>query len=342
MRNIFPLVTICIPVYNGSRFLQQCMESAISQDYPNIEILVLDDCSTDNSMSVIEKYANLHPKIRVCQNLQNTGLVGNWNRCLELAKGEWIQFMFQDDYFTDKDSIGKAMAELLKTACELVIFDRNYIFEPGVPELKKQYYEDHLLRIKNYYQSEPVVLDKDFLSELFRFHFYVNFIGEPIVGIFSKNLVERYGKFDDEFAGICDFEFWLRICTNQAWLFMPLALVNFRVHQESESARIEKTACRYTDIISMFNKIILNDGFKNLRTYLGNRNAENSFEKEINELFSDLYSRKGSLYKLLNAHSVKELNSRPALFPRPGFKFIRRRLKYKLGLLFTRSSKRAK
>lgn len=333
--DVIPLVTICIPVYNGSRYLHQSIESAIGQDYPNMEILILDDCSTDNSMSIIEHYAGLHTTIRACRNEENTGLVGNWNRCLELARGEWIQFMFQDDYFRAEDSISLAMAEVAKTTCELVIYDRNYIFEPGVPDLKKQFFQHHLPRIKNFYPSAPVVLDKDVLSELFRFHFFVNFIGEPITGIFRKSLVGRYGNFDAQFSGICDFEFWLRICTNQQWLFMPLALVNFRVHQESESSKTEKTAFKYTDIISMFSKIMVDEGFTNLRTYLSSRNAENSFDRAITELLSDLYSRKGTLYKKLKKYSSEEPNCRPDLFPRPGFRFIRRRLQYKLAVMLT-------
>ena len=84
-----PLVSICIPVYNGEKYLAQALESCIGQTYPNVEIIVCDDRSSDNSLEVIAALSS--PLIRIHQNEKNLGLVGNWKKCIEMAKGEWIK-----------------------------------------------------------------------------------------------------------------------------------------------------------------------------------------------------------------------------------------------------------
>src|SRR5918994_2167278 len=90
-------VSICIPTYNGARFLDDCMESARGQSFDDLDILVVDDQSSDETLSIVSKHAGLDSRVRIEQNPRRLGLVGNWNRCVELARGEWIKFVFQDD-----------------------------------------------------------------------------------------------------------------------------------------------------------------------------------------------------------------------------------------------------
>ena len=94
-------VSICIPVYNGSAYLDTCIESAIKQTYSDFEIIIVDDQSTDNSLSVIKKWQEKYDKIRLYINEKNQGLTGNWNTCMNHASGEWIKFLFQDDYLKE-------------------------------------------------------------------------------------------------------------------------------------------------------------------------------------------------------------------------------------------------
>jgi glycosyltransferase involved in cell wall biosynthesis len=98
-----PLVTIMIPTYNQAAFLTRAIDSAIAQDYPNMEIVVSDDNSTDNTTGVITKYAD---KVRISRNQTNLGRVGNYKHTLEnLARGEWVINLDGDDYFTDNGYI---------------------------------------------------------------------------------------------------------------------------------------------------------------------------------------------------------------------------------------------
>jgi glycosyltransferase involved in cell wall biosynthesis len=92
-----PLVSVCIPTYNGAKYLKECLDSVLAQTFTDFEVLIVDDKSSDETLSIAQEYATYDPRFRVIQNECNLGLVGNWNRCVELAQGEWIKFIFQDD-----------------------------------------------------------------------------------------------------------------------------------------------------------------------------------------------------------------------------------------------------
>src|SRR5262245_62172633 len=89
-----PLVSILIPCYNSERWIGHAIESALGQTWPNKQVIVLDDGSTDNSLNVIRQYEG-HLR---WESGQNRGGGYARNRLLELASGEWIQFLDADDY----------------------------------------------------------------------------------------------------------------------------------------------------------------------------------------------------------------------------------------------------
>lgn len=93
------LVSIIVPNYNHRNFLIQRIESILNQTYQNIEIILLDDCSTDGSRSIVEQFRN-HPKVRhIVYNEQNSGSpFRQWEKGVSLAKGEWIWIAESDDY----------------------------------------------------------------------------------------------------------------------------------------------------------------------------------------------------------------------------------------------------
>lgn len=94
-----PLVSIIVPVFNVEEYLARCIDSLISQTYKNIEIILIDDGSTDNSPSICDEYANLYSNIRVIHQI-NMGLSGARNSGLEVAKGEYVTFVDSDDWLS--------------------------------------------------------------------------------------------------------------------------------------------------------------------------------------------------------------------------------------------------
>jgi glycosyltransferase involved in cell wall biosynthesis len=93
----FPLVSILIPVYNREKIVQQSIESALSQTYENFEIIIVDNCSTDNTWSVLQEYASTNEKIKIYRNELNFGPVINWQKCISYAQGDLIKIVFSDD-----------------------------------------------------------------------------------------------------------------------------------------------------------------------------------------------------------------------------------------------------
>src|SRR4030042_6580522 len=89
------LVSVCIPSYNGARWIREAIDSAQAQTYKPLEIVIVDDASTDNTLEIIRSYRD--PRIRIEVNKKNLGPINNWNRCIKLAKGSLIKFLHQDD-----------------------------------------------------------------------------------------------------------------------------------------------------------------------------------------------------------------------------------------------------
>lgn len=89
-------ISVIIPVYNSERYLEKCLSSVIAQTYHDLEILCIDDGSTDNSSKILQMYAARDPRINVFSQ-KNSGVSAARNRGLELATGEWISFVDSDD-----------------------------------------------------------------------------------------------------------------------------------------------------------------------------------------------------------------------------------------------------
>ncbi len=92
------LVSIIIPVYNRVTLVVKAIETAINQTYSNIEVVIVDNCSTDGTWDVLQQYANKDQRIKVFRNAENIGPVRNWEACLNQCKGEFVKVLFSDDW----------------------------------------------------------------------------------------------------------------------------------------------------------------------------------------------------------------------------------------------------
>lgn len=97
MKSALPLISIIVPVYNSQRTLSKCVDSLLIQDYPNIEIVLVDDGSKDDSHSICTKYAGKDNRIKVISQV-NSGVSTARNNGVSIAQGEWICFVDSDDY----------------------------------------------------------------------------------------------------------------------------------------------------------------------------------------------------------------------------------------------------
>ena len=120
-----PLVSIIVPVYNVSKFLPQCMDSLIRQSYHNIEIIAVNDGSTDNSLEILSRYAQKFPQIKIISQA-NAGLSAARNTGIDASKGEYLCFVDSDDWM-DTDTCQKAIEAVQKSNVDIVCW--NYVKE---------------------------------------------------------------------------------------------------------------------------------------------------------------------------------------------------------------------
>lgn len=160
-----PEVSVIVPNYNHARFLQQRLNSILEQTFQDYEVIILDDCSTDNSREIIDQYRD-HPKVtEIVFNETNGGTPFlQWQKGMELAKGKWIWIAESDDYATPdflenvlsiatrEDNVGVAYAgshwvnETGKIGKDLSSYTESF-FRKGIDEIKQKLY--HVCTIQN-------------------------------------------------------------------------------------------------------------------------------------------------------------------------------------------------
>ena len=92
-----PKVSILIPVYNRAKIILETLNSAVNQSYKNIEVIIVDNKSTDNTYEVIKRFSKAYPNVKIYQNDENIGPVKNWRKCLSYATGEYVKILWSDD-----------------------------------------------------------------------------------------------------------------------------------------------------------------------------------------------------------------------------------------------------
>ncbi len=120
-------ISVIVAVYNTEKYVKKCIESLLNQTYDNIEIVVVEDCSTDNSKKVIQKYKD-NKKIKLLYNEKNSGLSYSRNRGLKEATGEYIGYIDSDDY-VEKDYFEKLINSIVKNKSEIAICDMKIVYE---------------------------------------------------------------------------------------------------------------------------------------------------------------------------------------------------------------------
>lgn len=115
-----PLISVIVPVYNMEKYLERCINSLITQTYENLEIILVNDCSTDNSEKIIENYTKLDDRIKCINHEKNRGLFQARITGSKLAKGKYIAFVDSDDYIS-VDWYRKLLRQAEDTSSDMVI-----------------------------------------------------------------------------------------------------------------------------------------------------------------------------------------------------------------------------
>ena len=229
-----PLVTVCIPTYNGAAHLSECLESVCLQTYREVEILVVDDCSTDQTAHIISEYQKRDRRLRFVRNARNLGLTGNWERCAQLAKGDYIKFAFQDDVLYPQciDVLMRSMQRGVRFA----FCAREFVADDGTDKALLNGLERGRRRITELFAGRRLLSPELFCQSVLD-SMQMNIVGEPTVTLMHRDVLTRYGHFNPDFVQIIDFEYWCRVGANESISYVPEVLAKFRLHAGSETSR---------------------------------------------------------------------------------------------------------
>jgi len=212
--------SVIIPSYNSSAYVRDAVDSALAQTYKDIEVIVVDDGSTDDTKQVLEPYIRGN-KIKYIHQA-NRGLSGARNTGIKAAKGEYIALLDADDIFLP-EKIEKQVAHLEShPECDVSYCDL-YHFNDGEPNV--------LLKLNYRYYS-----GKEVLPNLLRQSFIA-----PVTVVFRKSVFERFGYFDEAMRQFAeDLEFWLRLSYGGAQIcFLPEILAKLRLRGEGNIQSLE-------------------------------------------------------------------------------------------------------
>lgn len=149
-----PAVSVIIPVRNSGRYFRECLDSVIGQTLHNIEIIIIDDASTDGSNAVAEAYAAQDSRITVIHHNESTGAGPARNDGMAIAKGEYIAFMDSDDLYPSPDVLYKLYSKAIEKNVNICGGSLVYINEDGTHKTEQLKYQKFL--------SEGLVYYKDY------------------------------------------------------------------------------------------------------------------------------------------------------------------------------------
>ncbi len=214
-------VSVCIPTYNYGNYIAETIESVLAQNFSDFELLIIDDCSKDQTADVVESYARKDPRIRFIVNKVNLGMVENWNSCIAQARGEYIKFVFGDDLLASPDAVGR-MVSLLDNniTVSLACSARNLIDESS-----------HVTEIESHFDS-GIMTGTDVINLCLADQ--GNLIGEPSVVMFRKSQARR--GFNSNYMQIVDLEMWFHLLEQGSFAFVNEPLCSFRIHGKQQTA----------------------------------------------------------------------------------------------------------
>lgn len=217
-----PLVSVCIPAYNNAGYIKDTIESILGQTYQNIELIIVDDNSKDDTLKIVQSIED--KRVKVYHNDENLGMVGNWNKCLSLATGDYIKLICADD-MVDQNAIeieAKAMME--NPTANLVESDTRLVDING----KKtgafhRYHKSGLVNGKKVAKASLI---------------FQNFFGAPVNNLIRRTALENVGYFDTSFTYILDFDMWIRLaCSGDVFIIHQL-LNSFRIRNDSNTGNL--------------------------------------------------------------------------------------------------------
>ena len=227
-----PLVTVCIPCYNGERFIAQTLESVLNQSLKDLEVVVVDDASTDRTFTVLKGFSD--PRIRLSRNEQNLGMGENWNRAVSYGRGKYVKLLCEDDLL-DPHCLERQVSILENPSHRQVVLtvcNRNIINHRDQVVLKRR---------RSVFFG--IVCGPELIRRSIRMG--TNLIGEPVVGLFRKSAIKKQELVDSSNPFLSDMSLWAELLRAGDAFVDAECLASFRISENAASTRIglRQAAC---------------------------------------------------------------------------------------------------
>ncbi len=289
-----PKVSVIVAVYNSGRFIRQTLDSILAQTLEDIEIILVDDGSKDESLDILNEYAKADPRIRVLVNTEESdGAASARNLGLAHANGEYLSILDSDDFF-EADMLEKAYKRAKETSADVVVFDGYRYDDRNGVDLERN---SILVR-------DRLPVDRDvFAPEDNADNLFMMTLGAAWPALFSKEHVDRFNLRFKSFHHADDLEFvYMSFALARTIAVLRERLVHYRVNikgsQASMISRWPETA--WSAMLSLRKNLIEHGVYERYKTafvrkamhyisfYLDNMNTGESFGK----LYSDLQGGK--------------------------------------------------
>ena len=236
-----PMISVVMPVYNAEKYVALAVESILKQTYTNFEFIIVDDCSTDKSYQILQKYANQDTRIFLYRNSQNIKLASSLNFAIKQAIGKYIVRMDHDDVAT----------------CDRLMRQLTFMEQNPDITISGTYYRTFISDIK--YPQNDIVFESDHKSIEIKMYLFGNVIAHPTV-IMKRDIFENEKFLYNESLGESaeDYDLWVRLLDNGAiFSILPEFLLYYRVNN-NQMSKI------YATNINLLNKHIITNGLAKL------------------------------------------------------------------------------
>lgn len=209
-----PKVSIVLPTYNGQEYIRESIDSIIKQTYEDWELIIVNDCSTDETLTIIREYQKLDERIYVINNKENKKLPASLNIGFEYAQGQYYTWTSDDNMYLP-DAIEKMVRYLENNKNEyMVCTQMNFISEKG-----------EFVRLNTPYSNEYLLIG-DCVGACF---------------LYRCEVVKSVGEYDLDYFLVEDYEYWLRVLFKYGNIaYIDEALYNYRIHENSLTATKRK------------------------------------------------------------------------------------------------------
>ena len=293
-----PKVSVCLPCYNRQDYVSESIESVLKQTLDNFELIIIDNCSTDNTPQIVGQYARRDNRIRFIRNDYNMGICSSLNRAIVLSCGEYIKFLFSDD--------------LLASRCLEVfvsVLDKNQSVSL-VTSFTKTIGKSDLVRDEKFFPGTGLLEGKKSQKSLF---FDGNWPGSPSNTMFRRRDL-HIGLFNHMWKyWVGDLDMWMRLLGVGDAYVVPEVLSFARIHDKSESAIHGVDFRLITERIMLANIAFQ---FPHIYGEFTKKEQHQFYRHLLERLVREGYGRKGLKAKIdMLKIGMSDLNRRRLVFP---------------------------